>query len=270
MVSCRKVTSLFLALLGLVGILACAAAIAGTWTLRNQLDSAIGETLDRVDTALGRVQELAEETNERVGNVRSTLELVDHRVQARIAELQDISEEEAADIDEIERQLYVRVQHVKNWIDFMRSSVELVEQMLAMAESTSAFLQADSRSAWELIATLRSGQEEVQHAAALVDEVRTALVEIRASRNFDENARRVNTLSSRIEASLTKIEGYGDQFESGVVQSRADAIDLGERIRERLLLLAIGLTVFLAWMAIGQLCLVFQCPCFARDHVCAD
>ena len=79
-----------------------------------------------------------------------------------------------------------------------------------MAESTSAFVQSDSHSALDLVKIVKVGHEEIEQAQLLAAEIRTALVEVRASRNLKENAEQVKTISSRIDVSLSKIEGYGE------------------------------------------------------------
>lgn len=96
------------------------------------------------------------------------------------AELRDEPKEEAADIDELERQLYARVQQVTAWIGFMQSTMNLVEQLLEMAEPTSAFMQDDSRTTQDFIPSLRAGREEINQTSKLVDEVKAGLVEIHA------------------------------------------------------------------------------------------
>jgi predicted PurR-regulated permease PerM len=251
----KKIIPVLAILLGVAGIVVCAIGIVGTWKVRNQFDTTIASTFDLVDESLGRVGGLAEQTNQRIEGVQSSIENLNDRVQSRVAELRDVSQEEAADIDEIERQLYVRIQHARNVIEFTRTSVDLVQQLLAMAQSTSAFLQDDSHSALDLAKTVKAGHEEIEQTQLLADEIRTALVEVRASRNLKENAEKVRTISSRIDASLSKIEAYGERFETGVVQLRSDATNMGERILQRLLILAIAVTVFLVWMACGQFCL---------------
>ncbi|MCG8585223.1 MAG: hypothetical protein MI757_10970 [Pirellulales bacterium] len=261
MAAFKRLVLVFWFLIGLVGLVACGAAIYGTWYVRQQVEDTVVVAFDTADQTLERVEGLAQQTNQRVAGVRTSLEFLDEQVRLRVAERRKVSPKEAAGIDEIERQLYAHIQHIANLIDFMRSSVDLVEQLLAMAESTAAFLQTDTRSARDVVVALRAGHEEIEQASAIADDVREALVEVRASRNIEQNAERIRTLSSRIDGSLTKIAGYGDQFEQGIGNLRKDTSDFGERIRERLLVLAIALTVFLAWMALGQLCMMRQSCC---------
>jgi len=250
-----RVSGVLILLLGVAGIIVCPAGIAVTWKVRNRLDNSVATTFSRVDDALTRLKDRAQRTNERIDGVQESLHGLNDRVQRRVAELRDEPKKEAADIDELERQLYVRVQQVTAWIGFMQSTVDLVEQLLEMTESTSAFMQDDSRTTQDLISSLRAGREEINQTSNLVEEVKARLIEIRARRNVEENAKQITSLSSRIDASLTKVQGYGQKFEAGVAESRTNVKEVGDRIRWRLTVIAIVCTLLLLWMAGGQFCL---------------
>lgn len=253
-----RISGILLLVLGVAGIIVCLAGIAVTWKVRNRLDDTVATTFSRVDDALTRLEDRAQRTNERIEGVQESLHDLNDRVQQRVAELRDVPKEEAADIDELERQLYARVQQVTAWIGFMQSTVDLVEQLLEMTESTSAFLQDDSRTTQDLISSLRAGRAEINQTSKLVDEVKAGLVEIRARRNVEENAKLITSISSRIDASLTKVQGYGRKFEAGVAKSRTSIKEVGDRIRWRLTVIATVCTLLLLWMAGGQFCLATQ------------
>jgi hypothetical protein len=82
--------------------------------------------------------------------------------------------------------------------------------------------------------------------------------DLRANRNVAENAKQIETLSSRIDASLTKVQGYGQNFEAGVVRARTSITILGDRIRWRLSVISVVCTLLLLWMACGQLSLTMH------------
>jgi chromosome segregation ATPase len=253
-----RVFGVLILLLGFAGIIVCLAGIAATWKVRNRVDNVVVTTFSRVDEAMTRLEDRAQRTNERIDDVQESLHGLNDRVQHRVAELRNVPKEEAADIDELERQLYARVQQVIAWIGFMQSTVDLVEQLLDMAESTSVFLQDDSRTTQDLISSLRDGREEIAQTSKLVEEVQQGLIEIRARRNVEENAKQITSLSSRIDASLTKVQGYGQKFEAGVTRSRAHIEVVGDQVRWRLTVIAVTCSLFLLWMAVGQLSLAIQ------------
>lgn len=253
-----RVSGELILLLGVVGIIVCLVGIAATWKVRNRLDRTVVTTFSRIDNALTGLEDRAQRTNECIEGVQESLHGLNDRVQQRVAELRDESKDEAADIDGLERQLYARVQQVAAWIEFMQSTVDFVEQLLEMAESTSAFLQDDSRTMQDLVSSLRAGREEVNQTSRLVDEVKAGLIEIRAHRNVEKNAKQIKTLSSRINASLAKIQGYGQEFEAGIAETRTSINNLSERILRRLTVIAIICVLALLWMTAGQLSLAFQ------------
>ena len=141
-------------LLGGVGVLACLAGFVGTWVVHARTDTVIGKVTERVDVALSTLEERGRQANERIENTRDSARRLNERVQQRMAELRDIPTEEAPDIDEIERQLYARLQLGRDWIGFVQSGVDLVEQFLQMLNSTSLFQQRESKTRADVVAAV--------------------------------------------------------------------------------------------------------------------
>jgi prefoldin subunit 5 len=218
----------------------------------------IGNVTERVDVALSTLEDRGRQANERIEDIRNSARLLDERVQQRVAELRDIPTEATLDIDEIERQLYARIQLGKDWIGFIKFGVDLVEQFLQMLNSTSLFLQEESKTRADVLAAMRGGHEKIDEAFRLSDEVRTHVENIRAHRNLDESARQIRTLSSRIEALLENVQHYGEDFEAAIVQLRTDAANLGTRIRRQLLVVAVIANLILIWLATSQVSLAIH------------
>jgi chromosome segregation ATPase len=245
-------------LLGAVGLFMCLAGIAGVWTVRNRVDETLEKTFGRVDEVFVKLHNRTQEATGHIQSTQDSVRQLNDRVQRRVAELRDVPQEEAADIDQIERQLYARIQQAKTLIEFMQSTVDLVAQLLEMTESTSTFLQDDTRTTQDLVASLQAGRDEINVAANLVGKLQLDLGEVRANRNVDEVAERIKTISSRIDVSLAKVEGYATAFESGVSKTRTDVKLLGEQIRWKLAVIAVVLMVILLWLAVGQLSLAIH------------
>jgi chromosome segregation ATPase len=242
-------------LLGGVGVVAALAGCFGVWAIRGRLDRPVEKAFNRVDGALERLKTRASHVNQRIDGMQESMAGLNDRVQRRVAAWRNVPTKEAADIDQIERQLYARIQHVRDWIEFMQASVEFVSQLLEMAEATSGFLRDDSRTTVELAAALRSGYGEIEEATELFEQLQVGLADIRASRDIKANARRINTISSSIDRALENLQRHGRQFEDGVAQARTDVAQLGDDIRWRMKLAAVISTLLLLWMAAGQACL---------------
>ena len=106
-----------------------------------------------------------------------------------------------------------------------------------------------------LIAALRVGKKELQHASELGEYVKTRLAEIRANSDLDENAQRITTLSSMIDKSLAKTRRHAESFQGAVAETRADFAGLETRVRRQTAIVAVLITVILVWIAIAQLSL---------------
>lgn len=238
--------------LGVLGTLICLIGMVVLWSVWTRLAGAVEQTFDRVDVALTRIEDRTVLANERIAGVKDSLHDLNDRVQLRVAQRQGVETEDAADIDEIERRLRARIVQIQSWVEFTQSSVELIQQLLAMLDASSSFLQSDERTLETLAASVQAGRQEIDVASRMFDEVQAGLIEIRAHRDVESTASRITTLTSRIGESVTKIEGHGKTLRAKLGASVAEIADLGRQIRGRLTLYTVIATLFIAWMALGQ------------------
>ena len=242
-------------LLGILGIIACLAGIVKVWSLRGQIDDLVAVVSLQVDDALARLEGHSQNANRYISDAQVSVRELNARVKQRVSESRDVPFEEAADIDQIERQLYARVQLARDVIGFVGSTLDLVEQLSAVVQSASLFVKKDTRTMEDLVADVRDGKREMRRTSELVEEVTTALAEIREHRDVEENAKRITTLSAVIDTSLTKVKQHAESFNQGVVKTRATFTDLATRIHQRLLMLTLVLTLIIVWIAVAQLAL---------------
>ncbi|MEA1949828.1 MAG: hypothetical protein U9N87_00470 [Planctomycetota bacterium] len=251
----KRLFGLLALLLGIAGILACFVGIAWTWHTRIRVDNMVAEISVQIDDVLARVDGRALQATEYIDNARKSTHNLNERVRQRIATRRKVSREEAADIDELERQLYARIQLARDLIGFMQSTMDLVEQLSRMIESASLFANQESREMADLIAAIREGKEEIRQTTLLVENVKTSLAEIRVSRNIDENAKRIRTLSSMIDKSLEKTRHHAEVFRQAIEKGRQNIAGLTTRIHRQTTIAAVLLTVIFVWIAVAQLCL---------------
>jgi len=252
MVWIKRVLGILALLLGIAGVAACIAGIASVWNIRSRVDDAVARISVRVDDVLARVEGRTQQVTEYIDGARNSARELNQRVQRRVSQLRDVPLEEAAGIDELERQLYARIQLAVDWIGFIQSTMDLVEQLVQVVESASLFARQESRTMADLIAAIRNGKQEIQQTSNLVEDVKTSLAEIRAHSNIDENARRMSTLSSMIDTSLRKTRGYAEGFQAAVGKARTDFAVFATRVRRKMTIAAVLLTVILVWIAVGQ------------------
>jgi hypothetical protein len=255
MVWLRRLAGLLGVLLGTTGIVACLTGIASVWSIRGRVDDGVAEASVRVDDVLARVEDRAHQVTEYIENGQNSARDLNQRVQESVAEQRDVPLEEAADIDELEWQLYARIQLAGDWIGFIQSTMDLIEQLMQVVESASLFTQQDANTMADLSAALRDGKKEIQQTSQFAKDVKISLTEIRAHSNIDENAKQIATLSSMIDTSLAKARRHAENFQGAVAKTRTDFADLAMRIRRQTLSAAVLLTVILAWMTVAQLSL---------------
>ena len=139
----KKLAGLMLFALGGVGCIAFLIGVVLVWLIRGWADDTTIRVLERVDVAIGKVETRAGQATQRVMGVRDSLHALNERVQQRIADVAEVPTEEAADIDELERQLYAAFDRLSDWLGLLRDSAELVQQVRDIIESSSTFLQDD-------------------------------------------------------------------------------------------------------------------------------
>jgi methyl-accepting chemotaxis protein len=255
MVRIRRLVGLLASLLGTAGIVACLAGIAPVWSVRGRIDDGVAEVSVRVDDVLARVEDRASKVAGTLRSARDSARGLNQRVQHRVSELRDVPLEEAADLNELEQQLYARIQLAGDWIRLIQSTMDLVEQLMQVVESATLFAQQDAHAMADLVAALRDGKKEIQHTSELVEDVKASLTEIRAHSNLDENAKQITTLSAMIDTSLAKTGRHAESFQGAVAEARTDVTGLATRIRRQTAIGAVLLTVLLVWMAVAQLSL---------------
>jgi methyl-accepting chemotaxis protein len=251
----KRITGTFLTVLGTIGVVCSLAGIIAVWVIRGRVDNAVAQVFDRVDVAIGKLEVRAEGTTERISNSRDSLHQLNARVQQRVAQRKDVPATEAADIDEVERRLYAGIDRARDWIEFIHSSVELVQQVSGIIESSTMFLKDDSHTVADLAGAVQTSSEELERTGELMAEVKTHLNEIRANRDHEEHARQFTSLYSRIDASLEKVENLASEFEHSVKRVRTDISEDGTNIRDWLVVAAVIITLVLLWIAIAQVSL---------------
>ncbi len=254
----KRLVGLLAMLLGVVGVAACLAGLVGTWVVRARLDTTIAGIVERVDGVLSTLEERTGQANRRIGDTRDSARRLNERVQQRVAQWRDVPADEAPDLDEIERQLYSRIQLGRDWIGFVQSGVDLAEQFVEMLNSTSIFVQQESKTPRDVVAAVRGGRQEIQEAFELVEEVRTHLEGIRDHQDLDANARQIESLSSRIDSSLKNVHQFGKDLEAAIAQMGTDVANLGNRIRRQILIFAVIANLILVWLAVAQVSLAIH------------
>ncbi len=241
--------------MGVVGVVACLGGAVTTWRLRAHADAMVETTCDRINRALVRVEGRAGKLSKAVESTRGSARALNERVQTRVAEWREMPPEAVPDIDEIERQLYARLQLGSESIEFMWSTFDLVEQLLQMVESTSLFLQADPDARAGLVTALRAAGDEINETTELMDAVQMHLAEIRAHRDIEENAKQITTLSSLVDKSLVKIQRHAERFETGLATTQTGITNLRQTIHRHIRMYAMASTMTLIWVGIAQVTL---------------
>jgi hypothetical protein len=116
----------------------------------------------------------------------------------------------------------------------------------------------ESQAREDLLAAIRTGYDEIERTVKLVDDVSQCVDQLGQSADIEENARKITTLSQRLDDSLTTVSGVAADFETGIADLRADVSGLGADVRRWLLISAIIATLLLVWLAVAQCSLAWH------------
>ncbi len=248
----KRLFGLLIIFLCVVGILSCFSAGVTTWLVLDRTNTLIANVSEKVDEALGMVENRTTQIKKEITAAQDSARKLNDRVQWRLAESLDVPLDEAPDIDQIERQLYARIQITRDWLRLIQGTVDMVEQLVDIFQSTSLFLQQESYSTRDILGAVRDGKRELNRTVGMADDIQASLEAIREHRDVEENAKKIRTISSTIDKSLSTVIGYVTAFETGVITLRVQLKEIAEIVQWRLFYVAIGLTAMLLWLVVAQ------------------
>jgi len=251
--------------LGIIGTLACLAGLVGTWVLSHRLQNPVTSVAEKVTSLCARVETRTVDATEHIQSSRDTIRDIDQRVQERVTQQLDLSDQDVAKINELHDQLRSVITQARDWIAFSGAAVDLVRHLFDIANSTIGFITADSAARADLATALQNGNSQVEEAMALLAQGQERLDDIRANRDVAGNTSRLQSLSMRIDASLGNLQGYAETFASGVAEIDREITDLASRIRRAIRAGALLFTVILLWIAAGQISLALHGLRFIRS-----
>lgn len=252
--------------LGAIGALLCCGAIVGVWVARPEWDRKFEAVRVQIDGSL-------EQAGERLLLVQERVEAVDALTADYRAELKEWAEVEGADPEHVGRRAELiaaqlgrandAVTHAEAFLTRIRNAQRLSHPLKAKSDTGKldslledvAALHARLREAVDSFEAIRRRAVESGSEAELEAAIANAV---------DEVARVVELIESADE----RLQRLADRVE----KAREDVNLLAAEIRVWSLRGAVGTTVFLTWMAIGQvaLCVLSLRNCSAPTSTSPD
>jgi hypothetical protein len=248
--------------LGVVGTLACAAAIVATWVVGARLRSTTETAFAKIDDSLVAIQNRTEQTRERLKESALSTETISSSVKDWAA--RSAGERLALKLDVAEKSewLLVVMHRSDNLLELSSSSAESVQQMLLMASAIGTEIDGDSvDGVIEAIASLR---KQLGEAIGFVQDLHDHTTGI--DEGSGERFQQVVQLSLRALATLGSIDARIGTFQTRLAETQEKSQALLVRSLRWVKALTIATITLLAWMAAGQLALSYLAWRSLRSH----
>jgi len=249
----KRLPSLLALFLGFIGLVGCFALVVGVWIISARLSQVTENLFGKLDGSLVVVRERVAQTHDRVEVSKITTEGIEKT-------LKDWTKREAGErlalrlnaAEKTER-LASTLQQADHWLEVSESSVELVQQALSMGSLAGAPM--DTTSVDGLIEEIASFRSQLAEATEFVARIHERTAEASEEKSLEERIEQAVQLALRVVATLGSIDSRLEKFENRLSETQKNLHGLNTKTRRWILVVTIGITLFMVWMAAGQVAL---------------
>lgn len=240
-------------LLGAVGALVCVAGGLGVWYLELRINRAQERVFSRFDESFEGIERRLVETQNLAAQAKITVDEIRQRVQ-------DWTKKEAGDrlvtklgVEAKAQQLAAGLHQAELMLELSHETVQYVSQMLETGADLGIKLNTDS------IGPLLERIEEINQVLNEAIDAAESLVQQVGEVPGDEasatRAEQVAKIAARLLATFGKIDTRLVSFRERLADAQDSIQRLNAKTHTRILIVAVCATIFLLWMAAGQVCL---------------
>jgi DNA repair ATPase RecN len=248
----KRVAGLLAIVVGLLGVLACLAGAYTVWRITTRLHDANEKVFTAVDKGLVFAQDRVRSVKKRVERAKITTTEIDQKVRdwAKQAAKERLTAQ--LEIDIAAEKLARHIVAADAWLETSADSVRNIQEVMALGNSLGASM--DPASFDEMLDKIAALRTRVQEAEQTVDQIH----DFGASKD-DESSRlaRITKLVARTVVTITDVDSLLDRSVNRLGELRTDAAELKGRIDNRITWGSIIGFVILAWIAAGQIALVW-------------
>ena len=236
--------------LGSLGIVVCLVSIVLAWFAGNRLGRATESLFGSAERAIIAVQRRVVHAHEQVAAATDAAADIEKSLLEWIK--QEAIERQVLQLDVKEKteRLASRLQQADLWLEVAESSLGLVREVLASGTVASPPPQTELLDRLvEELASLRAQLAEASEVADRVHERLTGPIGESLAAGIEEGL----PFTRRVAALLSSINARVGMIEERLSVAHSQLRELGARAQQWILVAEIAVTLFLLWMAIGQL-----------------
>jgi hypothetical protein len=250
----NRLIPLFALLLGVLGVVVCAAAIVVVWSTVSRLSRTNERVFDRIDVSLAAVRDRILGAQKRVQESKITTEDIGNSVRNWT---QEKTSERIASRLEVEKkaaQLATDLRQADLWLETSEASILGVQQVFETASSLGA--PVDEGVADTLLEKLGLLRGRLKQSTETADAIRENMAKMAAGETPDERISQVAQLALRIVATLGDIDTRLGNFAERLADTQTKGQNVKNKTHFYIVAAEISAVLFTAWMAAGQ---VFMC-----------
>jgi hypothetical protein len=236
--------------LGSLGVVLSFVAITILWMVSARLDRATTSLFSKIDHSLVLVRERLVQSRERVAAAKITAQDVGTALRDWTKEQAVRRIESRTQAAEKTERLASALRQVDNWLEISASSVEVMNEVLAIAKSTST--PAETTLLEKSLEEFSSLRTLCAEAAELADRVHERVAEPSDENSLEERVAQAVPLVLRAVATLSSIDSRLEQSAERLSVAQRQLQELKSQTQRWIFSATIVFTLLLCWMAAGE------------------
>jgi hypothetical protein len=238
---------------GLLGVVACVAAILVIWSAGSRLTQVNENVFEGIDKTLAAVRGRVLRAQSRVQESKISTEDIEQSVRSWAAKESSERLASRLEIDAKAERLVMGLQQADLWLETSEESMRGVQQAFEMVSSLGA--PVDAKLVDRLLAQLESLRRRLKQSSETVDGIRQRLAETVETEELEERIDEVARLALRVLATLGQIDARLGKSAERVVEARSKAQRLRSNTHTYIVIATIGVILLIVWMMAGQISL---------------
>ena len=225
----------------------------GVWYVESRIDRAREQVFERVDQAFSGINSRLIETQNLAAKSKITVEEIQQR-------MQDWTKKEASDrlaarfdVEARVQQLAAGLRQAELMLELSHETVQHVRQALEVGVELGLSLNADSVD--PLLERIADIKEDLSHAIDTAESLGQHIGDDGDDESLGKRVEQVATIAARLLATFGKVDSRLASFRGRLTDAQDAIRQLNAKTHARIVAVAVCATLFLLWMAAGQLCL---------------
>ena len=248
----RRITGVFLLLLGTTGVLACVVAIYEVGIGKKNLIQFVAQTFDSTEKVLENVHDRLIEIDLSVTHVRSQLKKAVSRADelgpegARNKVLADhISRALAGDVTE-------NLAKTRALVDSTVTSVVAIRDLLNLVETSGLVPEETFSRDGALITRVEGASKTLKRLTGLLEQARQTARDLQQDPHSEQSLLNLNREVRGMEKGLAEIQTLGSDFKGAIQKIQNNLLYSEEKTNQWIRLGGILIPLLLVWLGVGQ------------------